>query len=70
VLLRALCAEPPEYELAFAKYPVIEGARGWFGNVVPINVLNLTASVADEVMMLYAFRIEARGAAFSGHLTH
>src|SRR6266568_8289699 len=59
----ALRAEPPENELAFAKNPLTEGARGRPGHVAPLNVLNIAAAVADEMVMPHAFRIESRGAA-------
>src|SRR6266699_2603980 len=67
---RALGAEPPENEFAFAKNPLTEGARGRLGHVVPLHVLNIAAAVADEVVMPHAFRIESRGAALDGHFTH
>jgi ABC-type hemin transport system ATPase subunit len=66
----ALRAEPPENEFAFANNPLTEGARGRPGHVVPLNVLNIAAAVADEVVMLHAFRIESRGPALDGHFTH
>src|SRR5208283_1816210 len=66
----ALRAEPPENEFAFAKNPLTEGARGRPGHVVPLNVLHISAAVADEVVMPHAFRIESRGAALDGHFTH
>src|SRR6266404_5220931 len=66
----ALRAEPAEDEFAFAKNPLTEGARSRPGHVVPLHVLYIAAAVADEVVMLRAFRIEARGAALDGHFTH
>src|SRR5260370_23688948 len=66
----ALRAEPPENEFAFAKNPLTEGARGRPGHAVPLNVLNIAAAVADEVVMSHTFRIESRGAALDGHFTH
>src|ERR1700682_5190361 len=65
-----LRAESPENEFAFAKNPLTEGARSRPGHVVPLNVLNIAAAVADEVVMPHAFRIESRGAALDGHFTH
>jgi len=59
----ALGAESPENQFAFAKNPLTEGARGRPGHVVPLEVLNLAAAVANEVVMPHAFRIESRGAA-------
>jgi hypothetical protein len=66
----ALRAEPPEDEFAVAKNPLTEGARARPGHVIPFNILNIAAAVADEVVMLDALRIEARGAALDGHFTH
>jgi hypothetical protein len=63
-------AEPPENEFAFAQNPFTERARGRLGHVVPLNVLNIPAAVADEVVMPHTFRIESRGAALDGHFTH
>src|SRR6476660_6659057 len=45
----ALRAEPPENEFAFPKNPLTEGTRGRPGHVVPLNVLNIAAAVADEM---------------------
>src|SRR5260221_1467010 len=66
----ALGAESPENEVAFAKNPLTEGARARPGHVIPFNILNIAAAVADEVVMLRAFRIESRGAALNGHFRH
>jgi hypothetical protein len=38
--------------------------------VAPLNVLNIAAAVADEVVMPHAFGVEARGAALDGHFPH
>jgi hypothetical protein len=65
----ALGAEPPENEFAFAKNTLTEGARSGPGHVVPLDVLNVAAAVADEVVMPHAFRIESRGATLDGHFT-
>ena len=66
----ALDAEPPHDKLALAKNPLTEGPRSRSGNVVPLQVLDLSATVADEMVMPQPFRIEARGAAFDGYFTH
>jgi hypothetical protein len=70
VLWSALRAKPPKNEFAFANNPFAEGTRGRTGHVVPLNILNLSAAVADEVMMQQAFGIESRGAALDRHFTH
>jgi hypothetical protein len=66
----AFGAQPPENELALADDPLAEGARGRLGHVVPLNVLNISAAVTDEVMMQQAFRIEPRGAALDRNFAH
>ena len=70
MLRSAFGAKPAENELAFADDPLAEGARGRPGHVVPLNVLNISAAVANEVMMEQAFGIESRGAALDRHFTH
>ena len=66
----ALHAESPENEFAFAKHPLAERARGRPGHVVPLDVLDLAAAVADEVVMPHAIQIESRGAALDCNFTH
>lgn len=66
----ALRAKTAENELAFANDPFAERDGGRLGHVVPLNVLHIAAAVADEVVMLQAFRIEARAAAFHRHFAH
>jgi ABC-type hemin transport system ATPase subunit len=66
----ALRAKPAEDEFAFAKNPLTEGAGSRLGHVVPLHVLNIATTIADEVVMPDTFRIESRGASFDGHLTH
>ncbi len=52
------------------KNPLTEGARGRPGHLAPLNVLNIAAAVADEVVMPHAFRIESRGTPLDGYFTH
>jgi hypothetical protein len=63
-------AKPPENEFALANNPLTERACSRPGDVVPLNILNISAAVADEVMMQQAFGIESRGAALDRHFTH
>ena len=70
VLRSALGAKPPENKFAFANNALTEGARGSLGHIVPLNILNVSAAVADEVMMQQAFGIESRGAALDRHFPH
>ena len=67
---RASGAKSAENEFAIANDPFTQGALGRLGHVVPFYVLNISASVADEVMMQQAFGIESRGAALDRHFTH
>lgn len=63
-------AKSPEDELALANGPLPKGALGRRWHVVPIDVLNISATVADEVMMQQSLRIETSGAALCCDLTH
>src|ERR1035438_8399224 len=40
------------------------------GHVIPLQILDIAAAVADEVVMPRAFRIKSRRAALHGHFTH
>src|ERR1700685_1111182 len=65
-----LHAEPPENKFAFAKNPLAERARGRLRHVVPLDILNIAAAVADEMVMLQAFCIETCGASLACPFTH
>ena len=66
----ALGAQPPENKFAFTNNPLTKGARGRPWHVVPLDVLDIAAAVADEVVMRQAGRIESRGTALDGHFPH
>src|SRR5258705_14004229 len=66
----ALRAEPAENKFAFAKHPFTKGTGSRPGYLVPVDVLDIAAAVADEVVMAHAFRIKARGASLDGHLAY
>jgi hypothetical protein len=66
----ALRAEPAENNLAFAKNAFPDRLRGRPGYVVPRDVLNIAAAVADEVVMAHAFRVESSGATLDGYFAH
>jgi hypothetical protein len=70
VLRSAASAKPPKNELAFANHPLAQRARGRLGHVVPLNVFNIPAAVANEVMMQQTFGIEARSAPLNRHFPH
>jgi hypothetical protein len=70
VFHRASGAKSAKNEFAIANDPFTQGALAWLGHVVPVYVLNISAAVADEVMMQQAFHIESRGAALDRHFTH
>src|SRR5580658_8515085 len=63
----AFRAEPPENEFTFAKNSLAEGPCGRLGHVAPLNVLDIAAAVANEVVMPRAFRVESRGAPLHRH---
>src|ERR1051326_4155526 len=60
---RALGAQSPENEFAFAKHPLAERGCGRPGHVIPVHVLDLAAAIADEMVMPHTFRIKSRRAA-------
>ena len=63
-------AQPAENQFTFSKnaFPKRAGSRP--GHFVPIDVLNVAAAIADEMVMPHSFRVEARGAALDGDLAH
>jgi hypothetical protein len=65
-----LRAESAKNKFAFAKNPFPERTRGGLRHLVPLYVLNIAASITDEVVMPHAFHIEPRGAAFHSHFAH
>ena len=67
---RASGAKSAEYELAIANDPLTQRALAWLGHVVPLYVLNISAAVADEVMMQHAFGVESRGASLDRDFPH
>ncbi len=69
-LWSTLRTQPPENQFTFAKNPPAQGARSRLRHVVPGDVLNCPAAVADEVVMPHACRIEARGPSLGRHLAH
>ena len=70
MLASALRAESSKNKLAFTNNSLTEGTRGRLGHVVPIDVFNAAAAVADEVVVAHAFQIESPGAALDGHFPH
>ncbi len=66
----ALRAQPTENEFAFAQNSLAERPGRRPGDLEPFQIFNLAATIADEVMMPHAFRIESRGPALHGHFTH
>ena len=66
----ALRAEPAKNQLTFTKNAFPKRPRGRPGHFAPLNVLNIAAAIADEVVMPQAFRVEARGAPFDGDFPH
>ncbi len=70
MLASALRAESSKNKLAFTNNSLPERSRGRLGHVVPVDVLNAAATVADEVVVAYAFQIESTGAPLDGHFPH
>ena len=67
MLRSAYGAKPPENELAFAHSSLAQRSRSWFGHVVPLNVFDVAALIADEVVMMHAVGIKACSAALNSH---
>ena len=67
---RASRTQAAEDEFTFAKNAFAERAGCGPRDAEPFHVLDLAATVADEVMMAHSARIEAGGAAFDGDFAH
>ena len=59
--------QAPEYEFAFTNTTIAERGGRRFRHVVPTDILDGAAAVADEVMMAPSFRVETSGPAFDGN---
>jgi hypothetical protein len=66
----ALYAKTAKNKLAFADNPISEKTRGGLRHIAPIHVLDITAAVANEVVMPLAFRIETRSPALDRDFAH
>jgi hypothetical protein len=66
----ALRAETAKNQFTFAKHAFSKRGGSWLGYFVPLNILNIPAAVADEVVMPHAFGVEARSAALDGDFAH
>jgi hypothetical protein len=66
----ALCTKSAKDQFAFADNTFTDGFRSGPGHVVPLEVLDIAAAVADKVVMPHAFGIEACGPAFDGYFSH
>jgi hypothetical protein len=67
---RAFCAEPPKNEFTLAKNSLTKGARSGLGHIVPLDILDVAAAVADEVVMTHDLGVESCGAALDSHFPH
>ena len=68
--LRTLGAQAAENEFALAEFSFAEEARGGIGHVVPLDVFDFAAAIADEMVMAHAFCVVTRSAAFDGDFAH
>ena len=62
-------AKSAENHLVLANHAIAEELGRGLGDVEPLHVFHLTATVADEVVVAHTFYIEARRAAFNGNFT-
>jgi hypothetical protein len=65
--LSALGAESTKDKFTLAKDSFAEELRFWIRHVVPLDVFDFAATIADEMMMTHAFCVVTRGAAFHGN---
>ena len=70
VPLSAPRAEPAKNKLAVANNPLTDRTTSGPGDVVPLHVFNVTAAIADEVVVRHACEIESAGAALNGHFPY
>ncbi len=61
-------AEAADDQFAFADDALAEGFGGRTGDGVPVDVFDVAAAVADEVVVLFVLGVVAGGAAFGGDL--
>ena len=66
----ALGAQSAENQLAFTQNSLAERACGRLAHVIPLDVFHIAAAVANEVMVLHALGVKARGAAFDRYFPH
>jgi hypothetical protein len=66
----ALRAEAAKNQFTFAKNPFSQRAGSWPGDFVPIDILNIAAAIANEVVMAQRFHVKACGATFYSHFAH
>ncbi len=63
-------AEPPENYFVPSQNPLAESAGSRLPHVVPLQIFDVAAAIADEVVMTHAFSVESRGAPLHGHFPH
>jgi len=66
----AIRTKAPKYELAVADDSFAERMRAGLGNVVPVEILNTAAAVADEVVVPHTGEVKTSGSALDGHFTY
>jgi len=65
----AFGAPAAKNQFTVTKNALAEGARSWFGDGEPSQVLYIATTVTNEMVMADTFCIELSGAALDGHLT-
>lgn len=67
---RALRAEATDDKFAVADDAMTQCAGSWLGELEPLDIFDVAAAIADEVVMLLVFGIITGGTAFGGDLAN
>ena|SRR5579871_467196 len=62
--------EPSKNQFALANKPLTERTGHRLGHVIPIQIFDIAAAVANEVVMPHAFGVETRGTALDSNFPY
>jgi K+-transporting ATPase c subunit len=68
--LNALRAKSAKNKLAFSNHSLAQRTRARLGHVVPVDILNIAAPIANEMVMAHALKVESSGAALDRNFTY
>src|ERR1700722_19635017 len=69
-LAAAFGTETAKHKLPVAEDTFPESTRRRLRHVIPVHILNLAASVANEMVMAHAFQIKSSGTTLGRHFAH